>query len=117
MLLKGQVKWRLGIDFGILEVSGDLNTKSSSWVVGVKAWMDLVSKGIKKEEIETESVGNSFEELFYKRRRDWREWVEYKGACVKGKSCQVGEITAYLYADRNDVEKGKIGNVERGVNY
>lgn len=26
-------------------------------------------------------------------------------------------MTAYLYADGNAAEKGKIGNVERGVNY
>lgn len=44
---------------------------------------------------------------------DWNK----KGACVKGKGCEVGEMTAYWHADGSDGEKRKSGNVETGVNY
>lgn len=44
---------------------------------------------------------------------DWNKG----GACVKGKCCQVGQMTAYWHADGSDGKKRKSGNVETGVNY
>lgn len=72
---------------GILESSVTLTCKIvvESWESELEwLWFQRIEVGKK---LETRYVSNSFEEIFHKWRRDLKQGLDYKGACVKGKLC------------------------------